>query len=76
MEINIQALARGKCNRSIWRLSAGVMGKQYHGFLGGLQRIIESRALRDKQSCKGKEYSVRPTAFQSPDCAPPRRITI
>jgi hypothetical protein len=58
------------------RLSAGVMGKQYHGFLGGLQRIIESRALRDKQSCKGKEYSVRPTAFQSPDCAPPRRITI
>jgi hypothetical protein len=54
MQIEIQTLARGICNRSVWRLSAGVIRKQYHGFLGGLQWIIESRALRDKQSCAVK----------------------
>jgi hypothetical protein len=32
MEINIEALAGDKHNRSLWRLSTGAAGKRYHGF--------------------------------------------
>jgi hypothetical protein len=50
MEINIDAFARGKINISVGRLSAGVTAQQYHGSHCGVQRIIESLALPDKQS--------------------------
>jgi hypothetical protein len=50
MEIDLQALARGKATNKSLRLSTGVVGKQYHGFLGSVEGIIESPAPRDKQS--------------------------
>ncbi|HEY1984892.1 MAG TPA: hypothetical protein VGG85_05760 [Terracidiphilus sp.] len=50
MEINLQALARGKATDELLRLSTGVVGKQYHGFLGSVEGIIESPAPPDKQS--------------------------
>jgi len=75
MQIEIQALARGKYNRSAWRLSAGVMRKQYHGFLGVLQRIIESRALRDKRSCARKTNLPQRGLFWSLD-GPPAHIDL
>jgi hypothetical protein len=53
MEINIQARACGKYNRSVGRLSAGVTGKRYHGFQCGDGRIIESPAPHDKQVVEG-----------------------
>jgi hypothetical protein len=69
MEINIQALARGKYNRSFERLIAKVTGKRYLGFQCGVGWIIESPALHDKRSCAGKvaalDYGPE-NAFSSP----------
>ena len=64
MEIKIQALARGKHNRSFWRLPTGATEKRYHGFQYGDGRIIESLALRDKRSCKGKAETLLERASQ------------
>jgi hypothetical protein len=58
MENNIQALANEKHNRSFWRLPTGATKKRYHGFQYGDGRIIESHALRDKRSCKGKAETL------------------
>jgi hypothetical protein len=69
MQIEIQTLACGMGNLSVGRLSAGVIGKQYHGFLGGLQWIIESHALHDKHSYDGKAQSDQSVPFQSTDGA-------
>jgi hypothetical protein len=54
MEINIQALARGKYNRSFGRLITKVPRKRSLGFQCGVGRIIESPALDDKRRCAGK----------------------
>jgi hypothetical protein len=54
MEINIQALAHGKYNRSFERLITKVTGKRYLGSQCGVGWIIESPALHDKRSCAGK----------------------
>jgi hypothetical protein len=51
MEINLQALARGKFNRPMVALEYRGIRKQNHGFLGSVGRIIESPAPHDKQSC-------------------------
>jgi hypothetical protein len=51
MEINLQALARGKFNRPMVALEYRGIRKQNHGFLGSVGRIIESPASPDKRRC-------------------------